>query len=113
MERALGRKLGRYEVVHNKDGNIKNGHSDNLAVLSLSEHSSYHMAGRKLSNSTKAKLQKQSRLKRPVAKLNIEDVRDIRKMLSDGIKQRLVGLAFGVSENAVGDINTGQTWSWV
>ncbi len=44
MERVLGRKLRRGEIVHHKDHNKKNNHPSNLEVLkSQSEHMSLHL----------------------------------------------------------------------
>ena len=43
VEKSLGRKLLREEVVHHKDGNKRNNRLNNLEVMSLSEHSRTHM----------------------------------------------------------------------
>ena len=42
MERHLGRKLGRDEVIHHIDGNRANNSLDNLVVMSRGEHSRLH-----------------------------------------------------------------------
>lgn len=42
MEKCLGRKLGRWEWVHHKDGNPLNDSPDNLEVMSASEHMKHH-----------------------------------------------------------------------
>jgi len=43
MERKLGRKLKRGEIVHHIDGDKRNNHPDNLKLLSSqSEHASLH-----------------------------------------------------------------------
>lgn len=43
MEEKLGRKLGKHEVVHHKDGNKLNNDPDNLVVLRTpSDHSIVH-----------------------------------------------------------------------
>lgn len=113
MERALGRKLSRYEAVHHKDRNIKNNDISNLQLMSLSEHSSYHMSGRTLSKATKRKLQRQSQKRRPGAKLLSSDILTIRKMLKDGIKQGLIAFIFGVYRQTINEINCGRSWGWL
>lgn len=113
ISKKIGRPLTRFEVVHHIDGNPDNGQLDNLKLMSLSAHSSYHLTGRSLSEIQKRKLQKCSRIVRPSAKLSIADILDIRKMLKDNIKQRLIALAFGVNKRSISGINTGDTWSWV
>lgn len=113
IEKQLGRSLRRHEVVHHKDGNRNNNNNDNLKLMSLSEHSSLHMSGRALPETTKLKLQKQSRKRRPGAKLLETDIPIIRKMFKDGIKQRLIAFAYDVGLGTVRDICQGRSWAWV
>lgn len=42
MEKKIGRKLKKYEIVHHIDGNPSNNNLSNLLLLSLSEHTSLH-----------------------------------------------------------------------
>lgn len=42
VEMAIGRKLGRKEVVHHKDGNRRNNKLSNLELKTLSAHSRSH-----------------------------------------------------------------------
>lgn len=113
MEVYLGRKLTSNDIVHHIDGNPQNTSIGNLELTTLSEHSHRHMAGRSLSIETKEKLRQKSRNARPKAKLSINDVYIIRQMLSDGIQQWLIALAFGVNRRTVNAINTGTIWSWI
>lgn len=113
MAKQIRRALTKYEVVHHVNKDVTDNRLENLMLMSLSDHSSMHMSGRKLPIETKDKLRKQSRRARPSAILSIEDVRDVRKMLRNGIKQRLIAFAFGVDRKTITSINTGDTWLWV
>lgn len=42
MEEALGRRLGRDEIVHHIDGNRLNNALENLVVMSAKEHAMHH-----------------------------------------------------------------------
>jgi hypothetical protein len=97
MERRIGRKLLRTEVVHHKDGDIHNNSIDNLEVMSLSEHSRKHMQGSG-GNSVK---------------LSEYDVKKIRLLISNGYYSRVIGEKFGVSESCIQDIKHGRTWSYI
>jgi len=46
VEQFLGRKLTSDEVVHHKDENIFNNDISNLELMSVSEHLSFHKAGK-------------------------------------------------------------------
>ena len=43
MERHLGRRLGRDELVHHKNGNKRDNRLENLAVVTAAEHSRIHL----------------------------------------------------------------------
>ncbi|MEK6935990.1 MAG: HNH endonuclease [Nanoarchaeota archaeon] len=47
MENHLGRKLSMFEIVHHKDKNHGNNNLENLQIMTIEEHNSYHHAGAK------------------------------------------------------------------
>lgn len=46
MEEKLGRRLGFNEIVHHKDGDIKNNNPNNLMVMDRGEHIRLHTKGK-------------------------------------------------------------------
>lgn len=49
----------------------------------------------------------------PLAKLTASDVRNIRRMRTDGCLYREIAEAFGISPYHVGNILRGTTWGWL
>ena len=47
LEQHLNHSLTINEIVHHKDGNIKNNNIENLEIMSREEHTSLHLSGRK------------------------------------------------------------------
>lgn len=60
MEKHLGRKLKRNEIVHHIDGNKSNNNIENLTIMSLSEHARLHATGRAVNEKTKQKLREKN-----------------------------------------------------
>lgn len=90
MEQYLGRVLRPNEVVHHIDGNRSNNALANLQLLTKHEHGVMTHA-----------------------KLSLVDIPIIRRMLKDGIKQRLIAFAFGVNRRTINDISCGRSWAWI
>jgi hypothetical protein len=47
MELNVGRKLTTSELVHHKNGNIKDNRIENLEIISRAEHAKLHHAGKR------------------------------------------------------------------
>lgn len=47
------------------------------------------------------------------SKLTPKDVRKIRTLLKKGIKQAKISKMYGVAQNTISRINTGQKWGWL
>lgn len=65
------------------------------------------MTGRKVSEQTKYKL------RRAAAKLTEDQVRDIRKKLTDGERQKELAYYYGVNASVISTINTRSAYGWV
>lgn len=52
VEKFIGRKLLRSEIIHHKDGNKQNNDISNLEITSHREHAKTHFKTRKIDNKT-------------------------------------------------------------
>ena len=110
VEREIGRKLTRYEVVHHKDGNKYNNSPDNLEVMSLSEHSRSH---------TKEILTYDEARRRGIkgihSKSNLtgDDIRSIRRLKKEGLSPKDISWLYGISRRSVYDILNGVSWTHI
>jgi hypothetical protein len=113
MESFIGRKLSNQEVVHHKDGDILNNKIENLEIMELSEHSRMHMLGKKLSPETRDKLREIGRRTRARAKLSIEQVTEIRKMLDRGVSGCSLAKLYNVDIRTISGIKKYEIWEWI
>ena len=100
MELHLGRKLETGEDVHHLDGNKQNNSLDNLLLMSARDHRLLHGNQRNGSRNNKAKLDEQQ-------------VVDMRKMYGDGETTRTLAELFGVDISNVRLIVRKKTWRHV
>lgn len=113
VERRIGRKLSFNEVVHHVDGDSRNNNSDNLEVMTRSEHSSLHMAGRSLSEKTKDSLRNIAIKNLSCAKIKVSKVREIKCYIADGLSNKEISKICGVPSYKVSQIRQGRIWKWV
>jgi len=107
MERVLGRKLLRSEVVHHRNGDKLDNRPENLELVKgQSEHLRNHWE----KENGKAK----SGLARMNSKLSIDEVIKIRSLFSTGryTKKQLASM-FGIHQAALGYVIRRKTWNWV
>ncbi len=113
VEERIGRTLSFNEVVHHRDENKTNNQDNNLTLMSRSKHTSMHMLGRKLSDATKEKLRLIGMQKRTKAKLTIEQVTEIKKLLKQNTKVSELCKKFNVCRSNIYQIKRGDIYDWV
>lgn len=112
MEKHLGRKLDRSEVVHHINGNSLDNRIENLELMSLSDHSHLHQAGRVVPDQVK-KAQSKRMLGKPniaCRKLSDEEVAYIKTNYIPGDKEfglRALSKRFGVSHPTLSRVVNG------
>jgi len=94
MEKKLGRKLKKDEIVHHKDGNRMNNDISNLQVMTKSEHTKHHQTGEKSKN----------------AKLTWVRVQRIREYFKIGVLRSELAIMFSVNWTTIDYIIKNKTW---
>ncbi len=95
MQEHLGRKLGRYEVIHHINGNTRDNRIENLELTSLHQHSREHM-------------KKEQRAK---SKFSENDIKIIKRLLLPHYNCTFIGKLYDRHREVIGNIKRGKTWS--
>lgn len=99
MEDFIGRRLGRDEVVHHKNGDPSDDSIENLQVISRSDHAKLHMKGVRPPYTTK---------------LTEDQVREIKHSIeTEKYDRRKLASKYGVSPWAISKIKCGVCWKHV
>lgn len=88
------------QVAHN-DGNVENNHARNLRYATPKENSADK---RRHNTLLRGELH-------PSAKLDRSQVQAVRASLSNGVRQKDIASALGVSRTTISAISTGRSWS--
>ncbi|PUZ30959.1 helix-turn-helix domain-containing protein [Staphylococcus arlettae] len=92
-------------LVNHVDGNKCNNHISNLEWCTSSENDlhAFSLGLRSVHKGEKCNF----------AKLNSDEVKEIKKLKKEGITQREIAKLFNVSEGNVSQIINGQRWAWL
>lgn len=107
MEKHLGRKLERYEVVHHKNGIKSDNRIENLEVMTLSEHTAMHATGVVPSEETRKKYS-EIRKGRKLRPLNEQQIENIKRMSGEGKSGRAIARETGIYRKKVNAVISGK-----
>ena len=104
MEKAIGRKLTKEEVVHHIDGVKNNNCITNLELMTNGEHSAFHNKNTPVSEETKKKIAIKS------CRYSMSQANDLRQLIRSGYSQRQAAKSIGISQMAASRMARGLTY---
>jgi hypothetical protein len=114
MEKHIGRRLSRNEVVHHKDENKSNNDINNLEIMSRSDHSRLHAPTNTPPKSEKEIIRLRERMqgsKSPTSVLTEDLVELILGPKFEGKSSRKVAIELKVAHTTIARVRAGITWS--
>lgn len=130
---SFNRKLEKNECVHHINENCKDNNIDNLKIMNLSEHQSFHNYkeksphfGTHRSNETKLKISRKNKgenhpffgVKRPGEKsgnhkLEEKEVVQINMLFKLGFKNKEISIIYNVSPETISSIKNKRSWNHI
>lgn len=111
MEKHIGRKLNRFEVVHHINGDKSDNRIENLEVMLLSEHTTHHMKNHTVSDETRRKIsQVRSGTINKQRKFNESDIIEIYNKHISGMSNRKIAILYGVCHETINCIISGKLY---
>ena len=112
MEKHLGRRLSRTEIIHHIDGDRTNNSLDNLEVMTRAAHARHHRKGKPIPGDSKGNGGARGE-RNATAKLKDHQVANIKELLAEGKSYKSIGILFDVDPATIRRINLGISWSHI